>query len=163
MSACVAEDFSVFREPASPARYKPVMRAKQREKTPSQVELEARLEPFVQSVYAALEGAAETGYADKFEIFDVAKLALALPREIPVPDSYVTPTGSLCFDWDEDSKNQLSIVLQSKGRIAYAAYFDGDRMHGSARFGAVLPEDLDLAVKRWSGRSAGAERASSSR
>lgn len=160
MNACVVEEFSVYREPTSPARFNPVMIARQRTKTPAQIEQDMRTQQFIDSVVEASNEASEVGSALSFEWLDIGKLAALLPRDISVAESYITPTGSVCFDWDEDPKNQLSIVLQPGGRVGYAAYFDGDRTHGSARFGTSLPEDLALAVRRWHRRDVESKRVS---
>lgn len=77
-------------------------------------------------------------------------LLALLPAEMPPTDPYVSQTGSICFDWDFNPRCQLSIILKDKDQIAYAAYFSGERVHGSSRFSSLgLPEGLAAIAKRW--------------
>lgn len=153
MNACV-ENFSVFADVPSPSWLRPVMTAKAGARTPAQEQLGRRLQPYIASVIAALEDATDSRQAATVEVDAVMKLGALLPADMPVVESYVTSSGSLCFDWDEDPRNQFSIILQAGGRIAYAGYFDGDRVNGSSRFGAALPRDLASTLERWKERNA---------
>lgn len=74
-----------------------------------------------------------------------------LPADLPVTDPYVSESGSICFDWDFDPQCQLSVLLKDKNQIAFAAYFSGEKVHGSTRFSShELPEILATMAKRWS-------------
>lgn len=74
---------------------------------------------------------------------------------LPVPEASVTASRNLSFDWDDDPQNQLTIILQSDGRISYAAYFSGDRVHGIANSkGGRFPEELLAAIQKWRNRTA---------
>jgi hypothetical protein len=78
-------------------------------------------------------------------------LVRLLPSELPATDPYISEAGSICFDWDDNPLCQLSILLQDKQQIAFAAYFRGERIHGSARFfGTQLPYGLLDLARRWS-------------
>jgi hypothetical protein len=76
-----------------------------------------------------------------------------LPGDLPLTDPYISHAGSICLDWDADPSHQLSLMLQSNERVAFAAYFKGEKIHGSARFsGLQLPESFLGLAKRWSNR-----------
>jgi hypothetical protein len=73
-----------------------------------------------------------------------------LPAELPATEAYISPSGSICFDWDSDPSCQLSILLKDKNQVAFAAYFSGEKVHGSTRFSShELPEIMATVVKRW--------------
>lgn len=73
-----------------------------------------------------------------------------LPAEMPATDAYISANGSICFDWDGDPSCQLSILLKDKNQIAFAAYFSGEKVHGSTRFSShELPEIMATVAKRW--------------
>ncbi len=73
-----------------------------------------------------------------------------LPAELPATEAYISPSGSICFDWDSDPSCQLSILLKDKNQIAFAAYFSGEKVHGSTRFSShELPEIMASVAKRW--------------
>lgn len=74
-----------------------------------------------------------------------------LPSEMPLTDPYVSEAGGIDLDWDFDPQCQISIMLKEKGQIAFAAYFSGEKVHGSTRFSSQeLPEILAVVAKRWS-------------
>lgn len=74
-----------------------------------------------------------------------------LPGDMPLTDPYVSEMGGIDLDWDSDPKCQISIMLKDQGQIAFAAYFSGEKVHGSTRFtGHELPEILAVVAKRWS-------------
>lgn len=78
------------------------------------------------------------------------ELLTLLPADLPATDPYISETGSICLDWDFYPDCQLSILLKDKNQIAYAAYFLGEKVHGSSRFSSSgLPEGLANAAKRW--------------
>lgn len=154
MNACLTFDSFGYSQAPSPARCRPAMSAQPSTRAPAQEQRNIRLYEIFESVVDALENDSgtsrmTTGYAE------IMKFAMLLPSDVPVVESYITPSGSLCFDWDHDPSNQLSIMLQAGGRIAYAAYFDGDRVNGSSRFSGKLPDDLAHAVRRWQSRASG--------
>lgn len=71
------------------------------------------------------------------------------------PDAHVTAARNLSFDWDDDPQNQLSIIIHADGRLSYAAYFRGDRVHGTANFEKrQFPEELLAAINKWKERAA---------
>lgn len=73
-----------------------------------------------------------------------------LPTELPATEAYISANGSICFDWDADPSSQLSILLKDKNQIAFAAYFSGEKVHGSTRFSSnQLPESMATVTKRW--------------
>lgn len=82
------------------------------------------------------------------------RLIRLISDRLPVTDAYVSSNGSLCFDWDEDPSWQLSLLLQESGRLAFAAYFRGERVNGSAPFGpySSLPQSIETAISRWTER-----------
>lgn len=85
----------------------------------------------------------------------VARFLSALPSDLPKVEPYVSAQGSVCFDWDEEPSNALSLLIQSDSRVAFAAYFSGERMHGTVNFdAAVLPRDLLSIINRWAVRNA---------
>lgn len=52
------------------------------------------------------------------------------PEEIQ--DAYTSHQGSICIDWDDDPKNQFSIIVKD-GRVTYSAYRDGMKVFGVAK------------------------------
>jgi hypothetical protein len=73
-----------------------------------------------------------------------------LPHDFPVTDPYVSDCGSIALDWDFDPRFQLSIMLKENNQIAFAAYFSGEKVHGSSRFlGHKLPETLANVANQW--------------
>lgn len=73
-----------------------------------------------------------------------------LPPQLPCIEPYISPSGSICFDWEDDPDCQLSIMLQAGDRIAFAAYFDGERIHGNSRLPRTeLPQALKAVAERW--------------
>lgn len=85
---------------------------------------------------------------------NVDRFLQLLPAELPVTDPYVSESGSICFDWDEDPESQFSILLKSENKISYAAYFSGEKVNGSAEFSRVdLPKSLLESAKRWAERA----------
>lgn len=47
-------------------------------------------------------------------------------------DAYTTEQGSTCIDWDDDPQNQLSVIVND-GRVTFAAYHHGEKVHGLAK------------------------------
>lgn len=77
-----------------------------------------------------------------------------LPDEFPATEPRVGRNGSICLDWDRDSGNQFSIMLLAADRIAFAAYFSGEKVNGTADFDVErLPIALSQAALRWIDRS----------
>jgi len=78
-------------------------------------------------------------------------LVSALPVELLLDaDISVTPSGSLSFDWETGSKNQLAIMLTANDTISYAAYRPEGRVHGAFSNGCrSLPEEIALAIRHW--------------
>jgi hypothetical protein len=108
---------------------------------------------------AVLQADAE-GVPVVFDALDaVGRLVAMLPSDMPsVAEAYVSESGCLNFDWDEDPENQLSIMLPDENSVAFAAYNEGDRVHGTVRFGARLPEAMAAAVRNWIDKSRERER-----
>lgn len=72
-----------------------------------------------------------------------------LPDELEASEPYVSEFGSICVDWDEDSSNLLSLVLQKDGMLSYVALLDGECVKGSEKFsGSRLPEGFLAAARR---------------
>lgn len=124
--------------------------------TPSPLELQRsrRIAGFLSALEAAerWDGGVAPRMTAQFARM-VFRFAVLVPTDVPVPECYYTPEGSICFDWDEDPQNQLSVMLQKSNRIAYAAYRAGERVHGSADFAASLPDELVLAIRKWKQRA----------
>lgn len=76
-----------------------------------------------------------------------------LPEGMPVTDPYVTESGSICLDWDDNPQWQLSILLKNQNRVSFAAYFSGEKVNGSADFSrSELPAQLLATASRWISR-----------
>lgn len=123
-------------------------------RSPAQEYLNGRNALMMQAARAAAKEELSSGGKVSPVESDVRQLLTSLPTFVPVADEvYVLASGSICFDWDENKDVQLSIMLQGK-RIAFAAYFDGDTVHGSSDFStAVLSQELLAAAKKWASRS----------
>jgi hypothetical protein len=78
-------------------------------------------------------------------------LATLLPTGLPDPDVYVMESGGISFDWAKTTKAQLSVMVLAEGGIAFASYLRGNRAHGAFAFDpGQLPEEIDLALQKWS-------------
>lgn len=55
----------------------------------------------------------------------VTSIAL-LSEHVPLSDCYISDFGTLCCDWDDDPKYQLSLLVSGKGEIAFARYVNGN-------------------------------------
>lgn len=150
MNACLAENFSVYQVDHAPVQSRQKYRVRTDDLTPAQRLLKGRNDSLLEAAVSALEEAMSEERVYSIEAFsDLAMLLQALPQHLPETEAHISASGSLCFDWDEDPENQLSIILQGNGRIAFAAYFAGDRVHGTARFRSQLPEELEAAANKW--------------
>lgn len=80
----------------------------------------------------------------------MGRFFLALPSGLPSADAYVSAHGSVCFDWDDEPSNALSLFVQSDRRVGYSAYFNGRRSHGVADFkDTALPAIVMKLIKEW--------------
>src|SRR3546814_1686912 len=98
-------------------------------------------------VDSAIEDARESGrLIASHTLWNTKRFLQLLSADVPPTDAYVSEQESICFDWDENCQCQLSVKVQHGGRIAFAAYFNGDRLNGAANFtGAELPAALGAA------------------
>ena len=48
-------------------------------------------------------------------------------------DAYISHHGSICVDWDDDPKRQLSIMVRPDGRVLFAAYVNSEKFHGGIK------------------------------
>lgn len=119
--------------------------------TPSQRNLLERNDPMIDSMLAAIEQAGRNGVVVSSQaIWNARRLMQLLPSSMPPTDSYVSVHESICFDWDEDPSCQLSLIVQRGGKLAFSAFFGGDRINGSLAFSPVeLPEEIGRVVQRW--------------
>ncbi len=99
----------------------------------------------------AVREASEEGFEvspralDNFE-----ELLSLLPVGAPLGEIYVDDDGMISMDWDRNPENQFSIMLLADSRIAFAAYFAGERVNGSYSFSSErLPARLVQAARRW--------------
>lgn len=119
--------------------------------TPLQLTVAERNEEIALGFWPALLDAEKEGVqvtARTVENFQ--RLLALLPASLPYTAPYVSEAGSLCLDWDGNPQNQLSIMIQRNGRIAFAAYFAGERVNGSANFlPDGLPQGLVDSAARW--------------
>lgn len=60
-------------------------------------------------------------------------------------NAYITEEGSVCIDWCDDPKRQLTLLVQKSGAIRYAMYLDGEKLNGDA----MSPEFI-RDIYRWS-------------
>lgn len=99
---------------------------------------------------ALIAGAEDEAFVTYSALENFPALLSLLPAEFPVAEPYVSHEGSICLDWYQDPENQISILLQDDNRIAYAAYFAGERVNGSADFShGALPRELLEVADRW--------------
>src|SRR3546814_15236999 len=66
-------------------------------------------------------------------LWNTKRFLQLLSADVPPTDAYVSEQESICFDWDENCQCQLSVMVQHGGRIAFAAYFNGDRLRSEER------------------------------
>jgi hypothetical protein len=124
------------------------------ELTPAQELVSGRNLAMISAVERAIDEAFAEGIDVPLDVLEsVARLVSLLPSDLPVAESvYVSQNGCFNFDWDEDSQNQLSIMVPSAGSLAFAAYDEGDRTYGTYRFGAQLPHKVAAAACEWTDR-----------
>lgn len=99
--------------------------------------------------------------SDNFNRLDVplalvrlGKFFTYLPTYMPQIQPYISYAGSISFDWDEDSKNSLSLMLQPDGRLGFAAYFSGDRSSGAIDLNhESFSREVAPIVNRWAVRA----------
>lgn len=149
-SEAAAHGYTTFLD-SSPIHTRNEASAKNSFVTPSQereLDRQVRFSISVRSAVAEADEAFAMPAASALK--NVARFIRLLPDCLPVTDAYISSSGSVSFDWDDDQTWQLSLALQSGSRIAFAAYFAGDKVHGSASFSAEkLPDELVAAIKRW--------------
>lgn len=108
----------------------------------------ARIREVLWSAIAA--GAEEEAFVSSSALENFSVFLSLLPAAFPASEPYITDKGSICLDWYEDPQNQFSILLQDDNRIAFAAYFAGERVNGSAEFSPeALPRELIELASRW--------------
>lgn len=113
------------------------------------IDRDARIRGFLVEAISEARASGTEPKLSALENFEA--LLRLLPADLPVTDPYISQSGSICLDWDFDSRSQLSVLLKDKNQIAFAAYFSGERVHGSTRFSShELPEVLATVAKRWS-------------
>lgn len=119
--------------------------------TPAQLPLILRNAEMLNAINFAIDAARENGRLIASQtVWNAKRFLQLLSADVPATDAYVSEQESICFDWDEDCQCQLSVMVQHGGRIAFAAYFTGDRLNGAANFtGAELPTELVAAISRW--------------
>lgn len=109
------------------------------------MERNARMHEAVQDAIEEDEASPSLSALENFEA-----LLRLLPAEFPATGAYISPSGSICLDWDSNPSCQFSILLKDKNQIAFAAYFSGEKVHGSTRFSSHgLPESMAAVAKRW--------------
>lgn len=83
-------------------------------------------------------------------VWNARRLLQLLPVELPPTDAHISDVESVCFDWDENPKAQLSLMVQRNNKLAFAAYFGGDRFNGAMAFNPMeLPAEVSQVVRRW--------------
>lgn len=114
-------------------------------------ELAIRNARILEVLWPAIEAGAEEDAFVSYSAFENFSVLLSLlPAIFPASEPYITDKGSICLDWYEDPQNQFSILLQDDNRIAFAAYFAGERVNGSADFSPdALPRELIEWANRW--------------
>lgn len=151
MSLCEVAEFSVVGVRETPMSQSTRFSAKPSFVTPGQQQLMERNLTMRQSVIEAVaEAEARDAHVALSALANAQRFLQLLPSNMPATDAYVSRNGSICFDWDDDSRCQISILLQDSERIAFAGYFSGDRVNGAANFSVnELPEELLAAANKW--------------
>lgn len=152
MSLCLAgNDYSVHGVMESPLSIAQQISGPRESVTPAQLPLLRRNAQMLNAMNSALDEVRKQGRLIASQtIWNAKRFLQLLPADVPPTDSYVSEQESICFDWDDDSKCQLSVMVQQGGRIAFAAYFAGDRLNGATDFlGAELSSELAAAISRW--------------
>lgn len=151
MSYAEPTAYSLSRFMESPASAPVVLSAPQSFVTPGQQCLVDRNALMLDAMNQAIREAEERGQlVPSSSIWKARRFLQLLPAEMPDTGSYVSEEESVCFDWDEDTLCQLTVMVQKSGRIAFAAYFAGDRLNGVATFsGMDIPAELSSAIARW--------------
>lgn len=103
---------------------------------------------------AVADAAAEGVPASRDALRSFVDFVKLLPADVPVTDPYISARGSICMDWDDDPRYQLSVVLKDRDTLGFAAYLDGRRCTGSESFSrGELPLAFRSVIKDWSERA----------
>jgi hypothetical protein len=155
MAYCDVADYSPSGAVQAPWAKRLTYTASQRP-TPGQlVNAERNMRIVAHASEAIVHAQSQGQKVSSFGIENFKRLVDLLPAYLPVTEPYVAHTGSVTFDWDEDPQNQLALILQSSGRISFAAYFSGEKVNGSADFnGSSLPQSVVDTAARWNKRRA---------
>lgn len=154
MNACPAMTFSANEFPQSYSESKFSFVLEKNHRSPASEQIWDMTESLYTAAFEGFQEGAKAGLVtDTAIIRNAFILVTLLAPTMPVTDAYISPVGSLVFDWDEDNENMISIILLAGNRVGWAAYFSGDRVHGSANFGGKLPEELAGAISKWRRRT----------
>lgn len=76
------------------------------------------------------------------------RFALALPRNLPVPDIVAEPDGEIAFDWAGSDGRVISVSIGPTGTLAYAALLsEHSRQNGSEQLGEAIPPRVIRAIQ----------------
>lgn len=76
------------------------------------------------------------------------RFALALPRNLPVPDIVPEPDGEIAFEWAGSGGRVISVSIGPTGKLAYAALLsEHSRQNGSEQLSEVIPPRVIRAIQ----------------
>ena len=76
------------------------------------------------------------------------RFALALPRNLPVPDVIPEPDGEIAFEWAGSGGRTISVSIGPTGKLAYAALLtERARQNGSEQLSESIPPRVIRAIQ----------------
>ena len=109
--------------------------------------LETRLQQLIPEIVKV--ASEHRGIVDLETVVAAIRFAYVLPRFGSLPEVSVDPDGEISFDWAGKSGEILSVSIDRRGRLAYAAWFgEGSRTHGIEGFADRCPKPLVRAIER---------------
>lgn len=77
-----------------------------------------------------------------------ARFIRTLPKDVPKPDLGEDPDGDVSMEWYKDRDNVLSVSINERGGITYAAMIGEERDRGALSFEKEVPAPLIRLIRR---------------
>lgn len=82
------------------------------------------------------------------EALKLIGLLQQLPPTIPVPAIGAEPDGAIGLEWYKAKQQVFVVSVEGKNTITYAGIFNGNKIHGTWRFGDTLPDVITENLRR---------------
>lgn len=81
-------------------------------------------------------------------VHQARRILQSLPPEIPVPSLGAEPDGCVTMEWYQSTHQLLSVSVDDKGKLYYAALIDDESPHGTVQFTGQFPDVLVDLIRR---------------